>query len=712
MRRLAAERLWATAVSASVLIACGGREHQIGLGDAGATFAIGGGSSLASGGSAASVGGGFSGSGGGAPAGRGGTTDQGAAGAGGVGDRGGPSGCVLLVDPARGNDAQEGRTWGSALASVGAALERVSSGCEIWLTSGTYVPGTARTSTFSVPDNVTLRGGFSGAEIAEGERDVKNAATILSGDLNVSLEPRDNTYHVVTTRGTATLDRLTVTGGNADQEGTADENGGGILAGGPLKLIDVTVYRNRAAADGAGVFVPFDLTVTGGAFENNLADGQGGGIRLKSPLKATIHGSRFEANHATQGGGISASAPGVEVVDTSFTGCEATEHGGALSSDDTSAVLVGRSTFESNEAPEGGAIYAMGPLSLTSTRVSNTRGSFGSAVSSISTLLVDGGEFSDNQGAISLSDRGFGCSGTVKNSAFSRNDGVDSGGAISVNGCRLSVSRSSFDANSGLAGGGIAFTDFNAPGHWLSVESSTFTNNTCQSGGGAIYILGGDAEFSKLLISKNSGFSAVYASQSPSVAISQSRFLDNEGTQDIAGALTLSASSGSITDSEFARNRSARAGAILMNGETLYLLNVTVADNVGDMGGFLQGVAGGGLQSNGAVTIQNSIFWGNQPTNILSEDPLVDAASVLTVSSSNFTNNDTNQPYDPGFVDLKSDLRLRKDSPCVDVGYDLQASKLDIADHARVDVSGVPACSAAAPACGSVSDMGAYEYVP
>jgi len=563
-----------------------------------------------------------------------------------------------------------------------------------------------------VPDNVTLRGGFSGAELVESDRDATTAATIFSGDLNVALEPRDNTYHVVTTRGAATLDRLTVTGGNADQSGTADENGGGILAGGTLKLIDVTVSRNRAAADGAGVYVPFDLTVSGGAFENNLADGQGGAIRLKSPLKATIHDSRFEGNHATGGGGISASAPGLEVVDSSFADCIATEHGGALSSDDISTVLVGRSTFESNEAPEGGAIYAAGPLSLTASRVTNTRSSFGSAIESISTLLVDGAEFNDNHGAIALSDRGFGCSGTVKNSSFSRNVCESGAGAIAVSGCRLSVSGSSFDSNGGTFGGAIAFMDFLAPGHWLSVEESTFTGNSCQSGGGAIYDWGGDVELSKSLFSKNSGGSAVYAWQSPSVAISQSRFLDNEGAEDVAGAVTLSSSSGAITDSEFARNRSPRTGAILMIGETLYLRNVTVAGNVGDVGGFPQGPVGGGLQSYGAVTIQSSIFWGNLPTNILSEDDTTDDEPALTISTSNFTNDDPSQAYDPRFVDPESDLRLRKDSPCVDTGDDLQASKLDIADHARVDIAAVPACSTTTPTCGAVSDIGAYEYIP
>jgi hypothetical protein len=709
---LAGKVLWSTAVSASLLVACGGGDHQIGKGAAGATSGVGGTSSPASGGSAP-FGSASSGSGPGAgasgavPDGQGGKTEQGAAGASGAGGRGGPSGCVLLVDAARGDDSQDGQTWASALASLGAALERVSGGCEIWLTSGAYVPGQARTSTFSVPDRVTLRGGFFSGELAESDRDVKNAATILSGDLGVLLEPSDNSYHVVSTQGVATLDRLTVTGGNADQVGTADENGGGILAGGPLKLVEVTVSANRAVANGGGVFVLFDLSVSGGAFEHNSAAVQGGAISLKSPLKATIHGSHFEDNRAAHGGAVSASAPGVEVVDSSFSACQA-ERGGALETSDTSTVLVGRSTFESNRAGEGGAIFALGPLSLTSSRVSNTLSNIGAAVVSNSTLLVEGGEFSDNQGAIALSDRGAGCSGIVKNSSFSKNHS----GAIIVNGCRLSVSGSSFDSNSGLIGGAIEFEDFIAPGHWLTVEDSRFEGNTSQGGGAAIYNWGGNAELSRLLFSANSGGSAVYAWQSSSVAISQSRFLDNVGADDTAGALILASSSGSIVDSEFTRNRSPRNGAILLQGGSLFISNVTVAGNVGDPEHFLDNEPAGGLQNYGTVTIKNSIFWANQPTDILSEDSITDTTPALTISTSNFTDNDAKRPYDPRFVNLEADLRLAPDSPCLDAGDDLQASTVDIAGHARVDIADVPSCSTTTPICGSVSDMGAYEYIP
>jgi len=697
-----------------MLAGCGGHDYQIGMSDAG----NGGTASSANGGSGAALAGapgssGFgAGASGGTPEAQGGKADQGiaTAGAGGVGAQGGPSGCVLVVDATRGNDSHDGRSWPAALASVGAALQRVSSGCEVWLTGGTYLPGNARTSTFLVPDGVTLRGGFSGNELAESDRSAKNAATILNGDLGVALEPSDNTYHVLTTQGAATLDRLTVTGGNADGSDTADENGGGILAGGPLKLVDVTLSDNRAAVDGGGIFVPFELTVSGGTFQHNSAERNGGAISLHAQLKATIQDSHFEANRGLRGGAVSASAPGLELRDTSFTACEA-EFGGALDTDEITTVLVGRSKFDANRAGQGGAIFAVGPLSLVASQVSNTGGTIGSAVVAYSTLLVDGSEFTDNLGAIALLDSGYSCSGILKNSSFSRNHDVAGGGAVSVNGCRLAVNRSDFDSNTGGLAGAIAFQDFIAPGHWLSVQDSTFENNSCQSGGSAIYDWGGNAELTKVRFSANSGGSTIYALQAGSIAIDQSRFLDNLGSEDVAGALTLSSSSGSIVDTEFARNRSPRTGAILLLDGSLYLRNVSVGGNVGDTTGVLSGIAGG-LELYGSVTIKSSIFWANQPAEITKATELYNDMPSLTISNSNFTADDAERPYDPRFLDLQVDLRLRKDSPCIDVGDDWQASTVDLAGHARVDVPGVPTCSAGATSCGSVSDIGAYEYIP
>jgi hypothetical protein len=696
--RMLAARSLRFAVATTVLAGCGMTDHQLGMAPAGGSS----GGATASGGSAAVAGSATDlGMGAGAP-GEGGT--EGVAGASGAGNGGGPSGCVFLVEAAGGDDANDGRTWASALASVDVALERASSGCEVWLSSGTYVPGIARQSTFAVPDSVTLRGGFAGVENAAGDRDSKNAPTILSGDLGTPLEISDNAYHVVTTLGAATLERITVSGGNADEMETAD-SGGGILAGGLLELVDVTVSENRAATSGGGVFAPLGLVVSGGVYERNTAKVSGGAISATAPLQVTIQGANFDENSADAGGAVSASAPSVQIVDSSFTASDASTYGGGVYTDDTSTLLIGRSTFDSNGGGEGGAIFARGPLSLTSSNVLNTRGEPGSAVVCVSTLLVDGGEFSDNEGgALGVLDRGSGCSGIVKNSTFSRNEGLTGAGAIHSYGCTLSVSRSSFDSNRGSSGGAVQFDDFIAPGHWLSVEDSVFEGNTSQSGGAAIYTWGGNAELSRNLFERNFGSTPVYAWYSPSIAIHQSRFIDNEGGEDGAGALFLLSTSAAVVNSEFARNRSPRAGAVLLLEGELYISNVTVAGNLGD--------TAGGLESYGPVTINNSIFWGNQPSDIVANEYETGTPTGPTISTSNFTENDPERPYDPHFVDPDADLDLQSDSPCIDTANDDNASDTDVLGQTRLDIEGMPTCAADAAACGAVADMGAYEYVP
>src|SRR4029077_13375711 len=122
-------------------------------------------------------------------------------------------------------------------------------GCEVWIAEGTYLPGTERDSTFLVPVGVSLRGGFVGSETSARKRDIAQHRSVLSGNVGEVLSADDNTLHVVTTLGEATLDGLEVTSGNAD-DGTS---GGGVLAGGKLTLLDCVISDNVSTANGGGI---------------------------------------------------------------------------------------------------------------------------------------------------------------------------------------------------------------------------------------------------------------------------------------------------------------------------------------------------------------------------------------------------------------------------------------------------------------------------
>jgi len=125
-----------------------------------------------------------------------------------------------------------GTSWIDAYTNLQDALAAVTPNEAIWIASGTYKPtvnGGDRTATFNVTDfNVKLYGGFVGTETNLSERVFGANETVLSGDLNNNdaIVPvfgdttrDDNSYHVISSQSTLLLDRLTITGGNANASG-------------------------------------------------------------------------------------------------------------------------------------------------------------------------------------------------------------------------------------------------------------------------------------------------------------------------------------------------------------------------------------------------------------------------------------------------------------------------------------------------------------
>jgi len=98
----------------------------------------------------------------------------------------------------------------------------------------------------------------------------------------------------------ANIRGLTIQNGN-------DVTGGGILieSGRIVSLIDVAVRGNRAAADGGAIAVSGRLTVLRCLIESNIADNQGGAIKIFAGAPATtVTSSTFTGNTASVGGAI------------------------------------------------------------------------------------------------------------------------------------------------------------------------------------------------------------------------------------------------------------------------------------------------------------------------------------------------------------------------------------------------------------------------
>ena len=186
---------------------------------------------------------------------------------------------------ATGNNS--GEDWTNALTDLNQALQSATSGNEIWVAAGVYTPDSAgtgltpRSSSFIIPEGVSLYGGFAGTETLLEERDWDINITHLSGDIGVAEDSSDNCYHVVLGNTDARLDGFYVTDGYAD--GTAEESYGGAMLNDHVGSVSVAncIFEDNYAA------------VQGGAIANNFLNGS-----------ATIGNCSFINNSSSYGGAV------------------------------------------------------------------------------------------------------------------------------------------------------------------------------------------------------------------------------------------------------------------------------------------------------------------------------------------------------------------------------------------------------------------------
>jgi len=279
-----------------------------------------------------------------------------------------------------------------------------------------------REATFQLINGVTLKGGYAGSGSPDpNARDIVLYETILCGDIGNVGYVWDNCYHVVTANDTdssTVLDGLTITGGYADQGPDPTpfsliepgSCGAGLYNNGSLTLRNCTFNYNIAKVFGGGIYNHFSrqqqrnvLTAIGGGggmanagepnivncifsknsatsgggmldhgysvlenctFVENLAFdirlGDGGGIcttRFYSDKRISLNGCLFRDNRATvKGGGMSGFGT---LTNCKFIRNEAyLESGGGIEG----GVIVTRSTFIGNTAPQGGGLYGNGIL--------------------------------------------------------------------------------------------------------------------------------------------------------------------------------------------------------------------------------------------------------------------------------------------------------------------------------------------------------------
>ena len=342
-----------------------------------------------------------------------------------------PSQATIYVDADNKKGPWDGKKWATAYRDLQGALDYAYlSGAEIWVAEGTYKPSNSKDRAVSIMlrDGVAMYGGFKGNEKSIIKRDWGKNVTVLSGDIGIAGDYRDNSFHVLIGANDAILDGFTITAGNADDD-TYNAKGGGMIN-----------YRFHFQSGPMGPSNGYSPSIANCTFINNKAI-EGGAVYSYDRGNITFENCNFIDNSAVNGGAI-LDRVGVQTAlkQCEFKNNRAELRGGALYLDYGSRATVAECTFEENTTSgNGGAIYTL------------------SRASQLENTLLN-----------------------VISSNFKENIAGMRGGAIAnFDLSKIQVSKSEFNNNKASKGGGAVSNDYRAE---ATITECKFSNNSAKEG--------------------------------------------------------------------------------------------------------------------------------------------------------------------------------------------------------------------------------------
>ena len=602
-----------------------------------------------------------------------------------------------------------GANWTNAFPDLQTALDTILPGDSIWVANGTYYPD-VNTGFSLLRDNIRILGGFNGTEDSTSQRDWLVNETILSGDIGVKGDSLDNAHHVFKFGGhnaNVLLDGFHITEGNAHGADELTKGAGiyyttGTLSGKPI-ISNCRIYNNTAPFSSAGVglgggmYIADNATgdpemyITNCTFENNHSGNRGGALYIDAykwpsmPGTAVIHLDTcvFIENVAqSQGGAIYGegdqnSSIKLFIDTTIFARNTLTSNGGAGGAIFLDAATNGhveleckKTSFKNHSTPSfGGAVHIDASFTTSETVFINCdfdschANSGGGAIylssygsSAISSLTIDGCSFSNNSNGGAIN---------------------PPGGAVYVRGHTLahntiSMNNSSFINNTAAGSGGAVQFNASDDGHIVAtIDSCTFSNNFSSREGGAMlaYVRkkpGGtdplgtiDLTISNTLFNNNTASNSAGAlslfSENANVNahFTETDFINNtSNASDGGGAVyhhysqnDTSSFTSSYSNCNFIGNSAiARWGGALHLKRTDVIFNAcTFTENISRKGGAVYNINGAGSDTY-AQTFNNCQFFRNKGTEFggaiytIHDDP---AITLLTISNSLFDSNYT-----------------------------------------------------------------------
>jgi predicted outer membrane repeat protein len=463
---------------------------------------------------------------------------------------------------------------------------------------------------FSQGGTVTVTGStFTGNQVASAALE-GGAITVEAGALFV--ENSDFTSNKAPNSGGAILVESS-TGVIVNSDFSLNESGsvGGAVSArfdADVVIIGGAINANKAVEGGAVAATESStLRLRGVMLQNNEVHWEGGAAFVRGAELIASENTQFLTNVAGMGGGAISTREGgnATIFDSLFTSnlATATMGGGAINHLGGMLTVV-NSSFMANVAQDsmwgGGAIYHNGDrvVVINSLFQSNTAGSDGGAINSITTVLdITGSTFIDNRAPMGGAVADSGSLVAIHSSTFTENKATEgNGGAFIGEGSQVSISNSTFNANTATGdewlgnfekGGGAVFltTDTMVEAVPATITNSTFSGNSTQALGGALYVEESvDLTLSFSTLTGNTasvrggGFAAVTNSEKTDApVITASIIVGNTGGDCDNSEGTAYTSSG---DNVFGTNCPNAAGDTT-NVSPGTVLNTTLADNGG-----------------------------------------------------------------------------------------------------------------------------------
>ena len=408
---------------------------------------------------------------------------------------------------------------------------------------------------------------------------------------------------------------------------------------GTTTVLKNVLFSNNYAVDGSSVVSYGDISIDNCTFKNCEAAYNGGAILIQTSKVATISNSTFVENDAGFGGAIYGDT--ITITSCTFTSNTA-ENGGAIQG----SSKINNCTFTSNTAKIGGAILGYGTINnctFTSNVATENGGSiYGSPKINNSTFTLN--EATEEGGAINGSP-------TITNSEFIENT-ANKGGAINSLSNVVIVDNCNFESNTADGGGAIEGV--------ARITNSTFKKNSATHGGAAK--IGGAFRCFNSVFEENtstSGGAALFISGGDGNVMKDCTFTNNS-CDSAGGAVYIKNyfNSFTIAGLEFTNNTAKEAGAIM----SVVDLNLTDCQFSGNKS---TGQNGGAIRCNATLTINSCNFDSNTTSNnggaIYMKDGTIESCEFVsnkatinggaihietgtaTISGSTFTSNQSTQ---------------------------------------------------------------------